>query len=82
MQEHGVRMYLMAKISMGLLTIPTLVSAGMARVAWYRMIIVSLVVEPIWSGFLVLAGYRLGEHITQMERKPADCCPGRRGTSC
>jgi membrane protein DedA with SNARE-associated domain len=68
MQEHGVKMYLMAKLSMGLLTIPTLVSAGLARVAWWRMAGVSLLVEPFWSGFLVFAGYRLGEHITSMER--------------
>ena len=68
MQEHGVKMYLMSKLSMGLLAIPTLVSAGLARVAWYRLLLVSLLIEPIWSGFLVLAGYRLGEHITRMER--------------
>lgn len=68
MQEHGVRMYLMAKVSMGLLTIPTLISAGLARVRWYRLVIVSLCVEPLWTGFLVVAGYRLGEHMTRMER--------------
>jgi membrane protein DedA with SNARE-associated domain len=68
MQEHGVKMYLMAKLSMGLLTIPTLVSAGLARVAWWRMAGVSILIEPFWSGFLVFAGYRLGEHITRMER--------------
>ncbi len=68
MQEHGVKMYLMAKLSMGLLTIPTLLSAGLARVTWWRLAAVSIVVEPIWTSFLVFAGYRLGEHITRMER--------------
>jgi membrane protein DedA with SNARE-associated domain len=67
-QEHGVKMYLMAKLSMGLLTIPTLVSAGLMSVAWWRLAGVSVLVEPIWTGFLVFAGYRLGEHITRMER--------------
>lgn len=68
MQEHGAKMYLMSKLSMGLLSIPTLVSAGLARVPWYRLIVVSIVVEPLWSGFLVFAGYRLGQHLTQMEK--------------
>jgi membrane protein DedA with SNARE-associated domain len=29
---------------------------------------VSLLFEPFWSGFLVFAGFRLGEHISRMER--------------
>jgi membrane protein DedA with SNARE-associated domain len=29
---------------------------------------VSILIEPFWTGFLVFAGYRLGEHITRMER--------------
>ncbi|MCB9114590.1 MAG: VTT domain-containing protein [Caldilinea sp.] len=68
MHEHGVRMYLMAKVSLGLLTIPTLLSAGLARVPWYRLVVVSLIVEPIWTGFLVFAGYNLGQYLTQFER--------------
>ena len=67
-QEHAVKMYLMAKLSMGLLAIPTLMSAGLARVAWWRLAGVSVVIEPIWTGFLVFAGYRLGEHIARLER--------------
>jgi membrane protein DedA with SNARE-associated domain len=68
MQEHGVRMYLMAKVSLGMLTIPTLISAGLARVRWYRLVLVSILVEPIWTGFLVLAGYNLGTYLARMER--------------
>ncbi len=68
-QEHGVKMYLMAKLSMGLLSIPTLVSAGLMRVAWWRLAGVSILVEPFWTGFLVFAGYRLGEHIQTMQRE-------------
>lgn len=67
-REHGVKMYWMAKISMGLLTIPTLMSAGLARVAWWRIAGAGILIEPIWTGILVLAGYRLGEHISRMER--------------
>ena len=67
-QEHGVKMYLMAKLSMGLLTIPTLMSAGLARVSWWRMAGVSVLIEPLWTGFLVFAGYRLGEHVSGLDR--------------
>jgi len=68
MHEHGVRMYLMAKVSLGMLTIPTLLSAGLARVAWYRLIVVSLIIEPLWTGLLVFAGYHLGHYLAQFER--------------
>lgn len=67
-QEHAVKMYLMAKLSMGLLAIPTLMSAGLVRVSWWRLASVSVVIEPLWTGFLVFAGYRLGQHITRLER--------------
>lgn len=59
-QEHAVKTYLMARLSIGLLAIPTSMSAGLARVAWWRLGGVSIVNEPIWTGFLVFAGYRLG----------------------
>lgn len=39
----------------------------MARVPWYRLAMVSLVVEPLWNGLLVLAGLRLGEYVAQLE---------------
>jgi membrane protein DedA with SNARE-associated domain len=53
---------------MGLLTIPLLIASGLARVPWYRLALVSLVVEPVWNALLVLAGLRLGEYVAQMER--------------
>ena len=68
MHEHGVRMYLMTKVSLGMLTIPMLLAAGLARVPWYRLAIVSLVVEPLWTGLLIFAGYHLGQYLTQFER--------------
>jgi membrane protein DedA with SNARE-associated domain len=68
MHDHGVRLFLMTKLSLGMMTIPVLIAAGLARVHWYRLIMVSLVVEPLWNGLLVFAGYRLGEHLSSMER--------------
>lgn len=67
---HGraARIYLLTKLSMGLLTIPLLIASGMSRVPWYRLALVSLIVEPIWNALLVLAGLRLGEYVAQMER--------------
>lgn len=67
---HGsaAKIYLLTKLSTGLLTIPLLIAWGMARVPWYRLALVSLVVEPIWNGLLILAGLRLGEYMAQMER--------------
>lgn len=67
---HGraAKMYLVTKLSMGLLTIPVLIASGLARVPWLRLLAVSLLVEPIWNGLLVLAGYRLGDSVAHMER--------------
>jgi membrane protein DedA with SNARE-associated domain len=68
MHEHGVRIFLVSKVSLGLTTIPMLIAAGLARVRWYRLAIVSILVEPIWSGLLVLAGYNLGAYLSRLER--------------
>jgi membrane protein DedA with SNARE-associated domain len=67
---HGraAKMYLLTKLSMGLLTIPVLIASGFAKVPWLRLLAVSIVVEPIWNGLLVLAGYRLGDSVAHMER--------------
>lgn len=67
---HGraARMFLLTKLSMGLLTIPILVASGLARVPWYRLLAVSLVVEPIWNALLLFAGLRVGEYVAQFER--------------
>lgn len=67
---HGraAQMYLMTKLSLGLLTIPVLIASGLARVPWLRLFAVSIVVEPLWNGLLVLAGYRLGDSVAHMDR--------------
>ncbi len=66
---HGkaARIYLLTKLSMGLLTIPLLIASGMSRVPWYRLAMVSLVVEPFWNALLLLAGMRLGEYVAELE---------------
>lgn len=68
MHGHAARMYLLTKLSLGLLTIPVLIASGLTRVPWLRLFVISLVVEPLWNGLLVLAGYRLGDSVAQMER--------------
>lgn len=67
---HGraARMYLLTKLSLGLLTIPVLIASGLSRVPWYRLFVISIIVEPIWNGLLVLVGYRLGDYVSQLER--------------
>lgn len=68
LRGQAARIYLLTKLSMGLLTIPLLIASGMSRVPWYRLAAVSLVVEPIWNALLVLAGLRLGQYVAQLER--------------
>lgn len=68
MQDHGIKLYLISKISLGLFTIPILIAAGIGRVNWLRLTAVNLAFEIVWTAFLLFAGYRLGEHIAQMER--------------
>lgn len=68
MQDHGIKLYLLSKVSMGLFTIPILIAAGIARVNWLRLTAVNLAFEIVWTAFLLFAGLRLGEHIAQMER--------------
>jgi membrane protein DedA with SNARE-associated domain len=68
MHENGVKLFAVSKLSLGVAIIPTLVAAGMARLPWRRLLPVSLVVEPIWTGALTLLGYRLGDSIARMER--------------
>ncbi len=68
MQGRAARMYLLTKVSLGLLTIPILIASGLTRVSWPRLLVVSLAVEPIWNGMLVLAGYRLGDSVAHLDR--------------
>jgi membrane protein DedA with SNARE-associated domain len=62
MQDHGIKLYLLSKVSMGLFTIPILIAAGIARVNWLRLTAVNLAFEIVWTAFLLFAGLRLGEY--------------------
>lgn len=68
MHQHATRLFLMAKASIGLMSIPVLIASGMARVKWYRLLVISIVFEPLWNGALILAGYRLGDYIAELDR--------------
>ncbi|BAL99337.1 MULTISPECIES: DedA family protein [Caldilinea] len=68
LRTRAAKIYLLTKLSMGVLTIPLLLAAGMSRVPWPRLAAVSLIIEPIWNALLVLAGLRLGEYVAQLER--------------
>jgi membrane protein DedA with SNARE-associated domain len=68
MRVEGVRMFFLTKLSLGMLTVPALLAAGLARVPWGKLILVSIAVEPVWNGLLVLAGYRLADYLNQLER--------------
>jgi len=67
LRTRAAKIYLLTKLSMGVLTIPLLLAAGMSRVPWLRLAAVSLIIEPIWNALLVLAGLRLGEYVAQLE---------------
>lgn len=68
LRTRAAQIYLLTKLSMGVLTIPLLIAAGMSRVPWLRLAAVSVIIEPIWNALLVLAGLRLGEYVAQLER--------------
>lgn len=66
--RHATRLFVLAKLSVGLMSIPVLIAAGIARVPWVRLAVVSLIFEPLWNGALIMAGYRLGDHIAELDR--------------
>jgi membrane protein DedA with SNARE-associated domain len=65
-KASGPRLYVTTKLCMWPAVIPTLIAAGMARVSWRKMILVSAVSETIWSGGLVLVGFFLGSYLSQL----------------
>lgn len=66
--QHAPKMLLIAKLSLGVVSIPTLVAAGMARVPLWRIAPVQILGEVIWTGSLLLIGVYLGQYIKQFER--------------
>jgi membrane protein DedA with SNARE-associated domain len=64
---NGPRLYLITKLGVWPAVIPTLIAAGMARVPWRKILLVSAVSEPIYTGGLVLAGYFLGNYLSRLK---------------
>ena len=67
-RQEAVKLFVLSKLAVGVMSIPVLLAAGIARVTWYRLFLVSLIVEPLWNGILIFAGYRLGDYIAHLDR--------------
>jgi membrane protein DedA with SNARE-associated domain len=66
--QRAPRMLLIAKLALGVASIPTLVAAGVARVPWQRVVLVQLLGETIWTGALVLFGLFLGQYVSRLQK--------------
>ncbi|MFN3979970.1 MAG: DedA family protein [Caldilinea sp.] len=66
--RKATRLFVLTKAAVGFMSIPVLIAAGVARVPWWRLFVVSIIFEPLWNGALILAGYRLGDYITELDR--------------
>lgn len=66
MEQHAVKVLLMAKISVGL-AVPTLLVAGITKVPWKKWFPIVFVGEAVWTGLLVLIGFYATEAIKQVE---------------
>lgn len=68
MSQRAPRLLLTAKLALGVASIPTLVAAGIARVAWQRVVPVQVLGEVIWSGALVLFGIFGGQYVAHLQK--------------
>lgn len=66
-QANGLKFLLLAKLVMWPAAIPTLIAAGMARVAWPKLLLVIISAEVLWTGSLVLLGNLLGTNLPQFQ---------------
>lgn len=66
--RQATRLFILTKAAVGFMSVPVLIAAGIARVPWWRLFVISLIFEPLWNGALILAGYRLGDYITELDR--------------
>jgi membrane protein DedA with SNARE-associated domain len=66
-KRKGLPFLFVAKLVLWSVTIPTLVAAGMARVAWPRLLVVIAAAEIIWTGALVLLGEQLGAQLPEFQ---------------
>jgi membrane protein DedA with SNARE-associated domain len=67
MDDHAVKVLLMAKLSLGL-AVPTLLVAGITKVPWKKWFPVVFIGESIWTGALVLIGFYATEAIKRVEQ--------------
>jgi membrane protein DedA with SNARE-associated domain len=63
---HALKLIFIGKLTASL-SIPALVATGLAKVPIRRWIGALLLGEVIWTGGLVIAGYKLGESLRQVE---------------
>lgn len=66
--QSAPRLLLTAKLAFGVASIPTLVAAGIARVAWQRVMPAQIMGEAIWSGALVLCGIFGGQYVSHLQK--------------
>jgi len=66
-QLHAPKLLLIAKLTNGLI-IPSLITAGLARVPWKRWFPPVAAGEMVWTGSLVLIGYFATQTIQQLQK--------------
>lgn len=66
-QTNGLKFLFLAKLVIWPATIPTLIAAGMARVAWHKLLAVIVSAEVVWTGSLVVLGNLLGTNLSQFQ---------------
>jgi membrane-associated protein len=66
-QRHGLQFLFIAKLVLWSVTIPALIATGMARIRWYKLLVVVTLSELIWTGGLVLLSDTLGAHLPQFQ---------------
>ena len=66
--HRALHLLFVAKLALGVASIPTLIAAGIARVPWLRVLGIQLLGEVIWTGSLVLFGLFLGQYIALLEK--------------
>lgn len=65
-RQHALKLILIGKLTASL-SIPALIATGLAKVPVRRWVAALLLGEMIWTGALVVAGYKLGESLRHVE---------------
>lgn len=67
-RRYAPRMLIVSKLALGIVSIPTLIAAGIARVSLWRVAPAQILGEIIWTGGLVLIGLYLGQYVAEFEQ--------------